>query len=82
VISSAGTIRYGTAKVCRSPKEEEDIVEGTSLAVFTGTPLGRIGVLICYDVYELRNTLLGMADAAVDILYIPSVNRTNAYSDF
>ena len=60
----------------RFEREDWDVVPGQGLSVFE-TPLGRLGVLICYD---SEFPLLGraLAEAGVEILLVPSATEALA----
>ncbi len=64
------------AMMTRFEREDWDVVAGSGLSVFD-TPLGRIGVLICYD---SEFPLLGrvLAEAGVEILLVPSATEALA----
>ena len=64
------------AMMTRFEREDWHVVAGQGLSVFD-TPLGRIGVLICYD---SEFPLLGraLAEAGVEILLVPSATEALA----
>lgn len=73
LFSPEGKVTYGTSKIERSKDEPENVLSGSEATIFTGTPLGDIGVLICYDIY--MSELLGQLRHQVDIVVSVGANR-------
>lgn len=77
LVGPAGLIGHqDKVMMTRFEREDWDVVAGEGLSVFE-TPLGRIGVLICYD---SEFPLLGraLAEAGVEILLVPSATEALA----
>ena len=60
----------------RFEREQWDIAAGQGLTVFD-TPLGRLGILICYD-NEFPMLARGLAEAGADLILAPSCTDTEA----
>ena len=61
----------------RFEREEWDVVPGTDGLTVFDTPLGKIGVVICYD-SEFPLFSRKLAEAGVEILLVPSCTETEA----
>jgi len=75
LVGPQGVIGYQDKQIMtRFEREEWDVIANSGLKLFE-TPLGRIGILICYD---SEFPLLGrvLAEAEVDIILVPSCTDT------